>query len=69
MPSLTLGALAPRGAAALRGREDQPLVLGSWRRELSTNYDGKTVFVREYLRERFGKWETVTCHYRSPPNR
>ena len=29
----------------------------------------KTVFVREYLRERFGKWETVTSHYRRPPNR
>ena len=27
----------------------------------------KTVFVREYLRHRFGKWERVRSHYRSWP--
>lgn len=31
--------------------------------------DGKTVFVREYLRLRHGKWEDVTSHFRKPPQR
>jgi hypothetical protein len=29
----------------------------------------KTVFVREYLRCRYGKWEVVTSHFRRPPQR
>jgi hypothetical protein len=29
--------------------------------------DGKTVFVRDYLRLRFGKWEHVSSHYRNRP--
>jgi hypothetical protein len=27
----------------------------------------KTVFVRSYLRHRFGSWETVCAHFRRPP--
>ncbi|MCW2282489.1 hypothetical protein M2323_000004 [Rhodoblastus acidophilus] len=27
----------------------------------------KTVFVREYDRRRFGKWEHVCSHFRRPP--
>ena len=27
----------------------------------------KTVFVRSYLRLRFGNWESVRSHYRKPP--
>lgn len=27
----------------------------------------KTVYVHTYIRCRFGKWETVTDHYRRPP--
>lgn len=27
----------------------------------------KTVYVRRYPRFRFGRWEDVTDHYRSPP--
>jgi hypothetical protein len=30
---------------------------------------GKTVHVREYLRLRYGKWETVISHFRRPPRR
>lgn len=29
--------------------------------------DGKTVFVREYLRFRYGKWEDVASHFRNQP--
>lgn len=29
---------------------------------------GKSVFVRAYLRHRFGKQEHVCSHYRSPPS-
>jgi len=28
----------------------------------------KTVYVRAYLRFRYGKWEDVTSHYRRPPH-
>lgn len=28
----------------------------------------KTVFVRFYLRLRYGKWESVHSHYRRPPS-
>jgi hypothetical protein len=31
--------------------------------------EGKTVFVREYLRFRLGAWETVVSHFRRPPCR
>ncbi len=31
--------------------------------------DGKTVYVREYLRFRYGKWEDVASHFRKPPFR
>ena len=31
--------------------------------------DEKTVLVREYLRFRYGKWETVISHFRRPPSR
>jgi hypothetical protein len=27
----------------------------------------KSVYVRTYLRFRFGKWESVCDHYRDPP--
>lgn len=27
----------------------------------------KTVYVREYLRCRYGNWESVRAHYRRPP--
>jgi hypothetical protein len=27
----------------------------------------KTVYVREYLRFRYGKWEAITSHFRRPP--
>lgn len=30
---------------------------------------GKTVFVRDYLRHRFGRWEQVRSHLRKPPCR
>jgi hypothetical protein len=30
---------------------------------------GKPVFVREYQRFRFNRWECVTAHYRSLPRR
>lgn len=30
---------------------------------------GKTVFVREYLRLRNGRWETVKSHFRRPRRR
>ncbi len=30
--------------------------------------DSKTVYVRTYLRCRFGKWETVCDHYRRLPH-
>jgi hypothetical protein len=26
----------------------------------------RTVFVREYVRLRNGKWQVVTCHFRKP---
>lgn len=29
--------------------------------------NGELVFVREYLRHRFGKWERVCSHYRNWP--
>jgi hypothetical protein len=29
--------------------------------------NGGLVFVREYLRHRYGKWEHVRSHYRNPP--
>lgn len=29
--------------------------------------DGKSVYVREYLRFRYGRWEEVTSHFRRPP--
>lgn len=29
--------------------------------------DEWTVFVHEYLRLRYGKWETVVSHFRRPP--
>jgi hypothetical protein len=29
----------------------------------------KTVYVRSYLRLRYGKWETVVSHSRRPPRR
>jgi hypothetical protein len=28
----------------------------------------KSVYVRRYPRFRFGRWEDVTDHFRSPPN-
>lgn len=28
----------------------------------------KTVYVRSYLRFRYGKWEDVTSHFRKPPS-
>jgi hypothetical protein len=28
----------------------------------------KTVLIREYLRFRYGKWETVISHFRRPPS-
>lgn len=30
-------------------------------------WDGKTVYVRSYVRVRYGKWETVVSHFRRPP--
>ncbi len=34
---------------------------------VSRSDEEKTVFVREYLRCRYGKWETVVSHFRRPP--
>jgi hypothetical protein len=34
---------------------------------MSIAAEGKTVFVREYLRHGYGKWEQVRSHYRYPP--
>lgn len=34
----------------------------------NTGMPTRTVYVRQYLRFRFDKWETVTQHYRSPPS-
>jgi hypothetical protein len=34
---------------------------------LSQTDPGKVVFVNEYLRCRFGKWECVRPHFRRPP--
>lgn len=31
--------------------------------------EGRTVFVREYLRLRNGRWETVRSHFRRPRRR
>jgi hypothetical protein len=31
--------------------------------------EGIIVFVREYLRYRFGRWESVRSHYRNWPQR
>ena len=35
--------------------------------EFLQGVDERIVFVRQYLRLRFGQWETVSAHYRKPP--
>lgn len=36
---------------------------------LSQKAKGWTVYVRQYLRLRYGRWETVISHFRRPPGK
>ena len=50
------------------GAADLPLPVGMrLRMEAHRRVPGREVFVREYLRFRLGKWETVRSHFRGWP--
>ncbi|SHI35798.1 MULTISPECIES: hypothetical protein [Pseudomonas] len=39
-----------------------------YHRRRRTDPRSKTVYVHRYSRYRYGRWEDVTDHFRSPPN-
>jgi hypothetical protein len=56
--------------AALNGRRGDAPGKEVKRLLVVSEYTGeKTVFVREYLRCRYGRWESVKSHHRRPPCR